>query len=163
MAARPPGNGAAGLCAALLLWRIFLYSRFEIVDVMAQVRLEIASDTRFDSILYGCILALYGNPAMDPSRFGERIWKYVFLPLGICGLLFSFACRDEFFRGTLRYTLQGICLIPVFVCAVRYLTWLPMRPLNFRPIAFFGVLSYSLYLVYHLAIGVVAHFFRMRG
>jgi peptidoglycan/LPS O-acetylase OafA/YrhL len=146
-----------GVCAALLLWRIYLYSRFEVVDFLAEQRLEIASDTRFDSILFGCILALYGNPALDSSRLGERTWKYVLFPLGVCGLLFSFMYRDEFFRGTFRYTLQGISLMPVFVCAVRYPTWLPMRPLNFRPIAFIGVLSYSLYLVHQVVLGVVAH------
>jgi peptidoglycan/LPS O-acetylase OafA/YrhL len=146
-----------GACAALLMWRMFLYSRLDMSDLLAQQRLEIASDTRFDSILFGCILALYGNPAFDSSRFSERIWKYVLLPLGIGGLLFSFVYRDEFFRGTLRYTFQGVSLIPVFVCAVRYPDWLPMRPLNFRPIAFVGALSYSLYLVHQVVIAVVAN------
>jgi len=145
------------VCVALLLWRIYLYTRFDVMDLLAEQRLEIASDTRFDSILFGCILALYGNPALDSSRLGERTWKYLLFPLGVCGLLFSFMYRDEFFRGTFRYTLQGICLIPVFVCAVRYPSWLPMRPLNFRPIAFIGVLSYSLYLVHQVVLGAVAH------
>ena len=146
-----------GTCAALLLWRIYLCSRLDILDAMSQQRLEIASDTRFDSILFGCILALYGNPALDPSRFGERLWKYVFLPLSLCGLLFTFLYRDEYFRDTFRYTLQGVCLISVFVCAVRYPNWMPMRPLNFRPIAFIGVLSYSLYLVHQVVLAVVRH------
>jgi len=148
-----------GVCCAILLWRIFLYSRLDMTDVLSGERLEIASDTRFDSILFGCILALNGNPALDSSRFGERVWKYVFLPLGICGLLFSFIYRDEFFRGTFRYTLQGISLIPVFVCAVRYSTWLPMRFLNLRPVAFIGVLSYSLYLVHQVVLAAIAHVF----
>jgi peptidoglycan/LPS O-acetylase OafA/YrhL len=144
-------------CAALLVWRIILSSRLDIQDVLSQQRLEIASDTRFDSILFGCILAVYGNPALDPSRFGDRLWKYVFLPLSVCGLLFSFLYRDEYFRDTFRYTLQGICLISVFVCAVRYPNWGPMRPLNFRPIAFLGVLSYSFYLVHQVVLAAVKH------
>jgi peptidoglycan/LPS O-acetylase OafA/YrhL len=157
--ARPEGQALVLLltCAALLVWRVVLSSRLDFLDVMAPQRLEIASDTRFDSILFGCILALYGNPALDPSRFGERLWKYVFFPLSVCGLLFSFLYRDEYFRDTFRYTLQGICLISVFVCAVRYPNWVPMRPLNFRPIAFLGVLSYSLYLVHQVVIAAVEH------
>jgi peptidoglycan/LPS O-acetylase OafA/YrhL len=157
--ARPEGRALVllGTCAALLVWRVVLSSRLDILDVMSQQRLEIASDTRFDSILFGCILALYGNPALDPSRFGERLWKYVFFPLSVCGLLFSFLYRDEYFRDTFRYTLQGVCLISVFVCAVRYPNWAPMRPLNFRPIAFLGVLSYSLYLVHQVVIAAVEH------
>lgn len=159
--ARPKSQALVllGTCAALLLWRILIFSRLNIQDSMSQQRLEIASDTRFDSLLFGCILALYGNPALDPSRFGERLWKYVFFPLSVCGLLFSFAYRDEYFRDTFRYTLQGICLISVFVCAIRYPNWTPMRPLNFRPIAFIGVLSYSLYLVHQVALAVVGHEF----
>jgi peptidoglycan/LPS O-acetylase OafA/YrhL len=146
-----------GVCFAILLWRIYLYSQLDMGNPLSKERLEIASDTRFDSILFGCILALNGNPALDTSRFGERIWKYLFLPLGICGLMFSFVYRDEFFRGTFRYTLQGISLIPVFVCAVRYPTWLPMRFLNLRPVAFIGVLSYSLYLVHQVVLAAIAH------
>ena len=60
-----------GACASILLWRIVLYSKLDMTDVLSGQRLEIASDTRFDSILFGCILALYGNPALDASRFGE--------------------------------------------------------------------------------------------
>ena len=127
------------------------------LDPMSQQRLEIPSDTRFDSILFGSILALYGNPALDPSRFGGRVWKYVFFPLSVCGLLFSFLYRDDYFRDTFRYTLQGVCLISVFVCAVRYPNWVPMRPLNFRPIAFLGVLSYSLYLVHQVVLACIDH------
>jgi peptidoglycan/LPS O-acetylase OafA/YrhL len=161
-----PGRQALvlfAICVALLAWRIYLSLRLHAVDVALEQRLEIGSDTRFDSILFGCILALYGNPALDTTRFGERLWKYVFLPLGICGLLFSFLNRDEFFRGTFRYTLQGISLIPVFVCAVRYPDWLPMRLLNLRPIAFLGVLSYSLYLVHQVVLAAVAHMLPASG
>jgi peptidoglycan/LPS O-acetylase OafA/YrhL len=153
-----PGRQALVLlavCAALLIWRLVLASKLRAMGITIHDRLEIASDTRFDSLLYGCILALYGNPALDPSRFGERVWKYVFLPLAVGGLLFSFLFRDEYFRDTFRYTLQGICLIPVFVCAVRYPGWLLMKPLNFRPIAFIGVLSYSLYLVHQVVLVAV--------
>lgn len=145
------------VCTALLAWRIVLALPMDLRDDMSQLRLEVASDTRFDSILFGCILALYGNPALDPTRIGERLWKYVLLPMGLSGLLFSFLFRDEFFRGTFRYSLQGVCLIPVFVCAVRYPTWLPMRPLNFRPVAFAGVLSYSSYLVHQVVLAAVDH------
>lgn len=155
-----PANQALillAICAALLAWRIVLYSQLDLQAGMSQERLEIASDTRFDSILFGCILALYGNPALDTTRFGENLWKYVFFPVSVAGLLFTFVYRDEQFRDTFRYTLQGICLVSVFVCAVRYPRWLPMRPLNFRPVAFVGVLSYSFYLVHQVVLAAVEH------
>jgi len=154
----PPAQQAMwlfGACGVLLAWRLYLASTLDLSAQMNVVRLEIASDTRFDSLLFGCALALHGNPSLDSSSFDEQTWKYVLLPLAIAGLVASFAVRDEMFRATFRYTLQGICLIPVFVCAIRYPDWLVNRPLNFRPVAFLGTLSYSLYLVHQVVIAVV--------
>lgn len=141
------------LCAASLLWREVLV---RVLDAPFE-RTSVASDTRFDSILFGCALAVYGNPALDPPKLAERTWKYVLFPLGIAGLLASFLVREPVFRETLRYSLQGVSLIPVFVCAIRFPTWLPMRPLNYRPVAFVGVLSYSLYLLHQVVLFAVAH------
>ncbi|MET0291551.1 MAG: acyltransferase, partial [Steroidobacteraceae bacterium] len=55
------------LCGALLAWRCVLYFGIH-------MRWEwnyAATDARADSILYGCALALWGNPALDPTRFSE--------------------------------------------------------------------------------------------
>ena len=97
------------------------------------------------------------KPCARPVALRRAPVEIVFFPLSVCGLLFSFLYRDEYFRDTFRYTLQGICLISVFVCAVRYPNWVPMRALNFRPIAFLGVLSYSLYLVHQVVLAAVGH------
>jgi peptidoglycan/LPS O-acetylase OafA/YrhL len=136
------------LCAVLFAWRTYL-----VVGANAsEARASLSSDTRFDSLLFGCALAVYENPALDRSALPERTWKYALLPFGIAGLLASFLYRDPTFRETFRYTLQGISLIPVFVCAIRYPDWGPMRLLNLRPLAFLGVLSYSLYLMHQVVL-----------
>lgn len=148
------GNGRAqaaffwSICGLVLLWRIWLVR----VAGVSQYRTNLASDTRFDSLLFGCALAMYGNPALEPSRLRESLWKYLLLPAGLLGLFTSFLVRDQIFRETVRYTLQGVCLVPVFVCAIRYPQWLLMRPLSWAPLAFIGALSYSLYLVHHVII-----------
>lgn len=138
------------LCGLLLAWRLILAN----LEEPAFRHTELASDTRFDSILFGCALALFENPALDSSAIREGIWKRLLLPLGLLGLLASFFIRDEGFRQTYRYTLQGLSLVPVFVCAVRYPNWWPMRPLNWRPVAFVGVLSYSLYLMHQVVLSI---------
>jgi len=136
----------AGLCFAILLWRcVLVYGLHAPTN-----RTYLASDTRVDSILFGCLLAVYGNPVLDKSLVGERVWKLVLLPLAVATLLFSFAFRGEAFRETFRYSLQGVALAPVFVCAIRFPGWGFMRLLNLRPVAFVGVLSYSLYLLHHV-------------
>jgi len=146
------------LCALILAWRCVLVCVFEApVD-----RTYIASDTRFDSILYGCALAVYGNPMLDTPRIRDGIWRGVLLPLGLVALLASFLIRDGVFRETLRYSLQGLALIPVFVCAIRFPDWGLMKVLNYRPVAFVGVLSYSLYLIHQVVLFALAPFLERR-
>jgi peptidoglycan/LPS O-acetylase OafA/YrhL len=136
------------LCLAALVWRCILVLVFHTPDD----RTFLATDTRFDSILFGSALAVYGNPVLDATRKSEAVWKYVLLPLGALGLVASFLIRDSQFRETGRYSLQGIALIPLFVCALRYPTWGFMRALNSRPLSFLGVLSYSLYLIHQVVL-----------
>jgi len=120
-------------------------------------RIFVASDSRFDSILFGCALAIGENPVIDSTSVRESVWKRVLFPLGVAALLATFVIRHPAFRDTLRYTVQGIALVPVFVCAMRYPDWAPMRPLNLRPVAFVGVLSYTLYLAHQVALACVEH------
>lgn len=145
------------LCVLLLAWRFYLL----LVTGANHERTGIGSDTRFDSLLFGCALALYGNPALDSSRLSERTWKLL-LPVGLAGLLLSFVYRDEVFRETYRYTLQGVSLIPVFVCAIRYPSWWPIRPLNAKIMGHIGLLSYSLYLIHLVVIYALEHHFLAR-
>jgi peptidoglycan/LPS O-acetylase OafA/YrhL len=111
-------------------------------------RTYVATDTRVDSILFGCILAIYGNPALDATRITGRSLKALLVPLGIVGLLVSIAVRNPQFQETWRYTLQGLALFPLFIVAVRFPTWGPCRLLNLRWVRFVGSLSYSLYLLH---------------
>jgi peptidoglycan/LPS O-acetylase OafA/YrhL len=76
--------------------------------------------------------------------------------VGVGLLLVTFVVREAAFRETFRYTLQGIALTPLFIAAVRHPGWLVFRPLNWRPVRFVGNLTYSLYLVHHVALKAVA-------
>ncbi|MET0145723.1 MAG: acyltransferase [Ilumatobacteraceae bacterium] len=142
-----------GLCALVLAWRVNLWMTTDVVDPFQ--RLAVATDTRFDSLLFGCVLAVLGNPALDLSRWTEKVWKYVLFPAAAAGLILTFVVDSEAFKQTFRYSVQGICLIPIFVCAVRYPTWWVMRPLNWRPMAFLGLLSYSLYLCHLIVLAAI--------
>jgi peptidoglycan/LPS O-acetylase OafA/YrhL len=135
-----------GLCAAILAWRSYLV----VVVRVPTDRTYLASDTRFDSILFGCALAVGLNPVVDGPQGSDALWKRWLLPAGVALLLFTFVYRAEWFRESIRYTLQGIGLTPVFVTAMRFPGWGPFRPLNNKHVAFFGGLTYSLYLVHHI-------------
>ncbi len=70
-------------------------------------------------------------------------------------LLVSFVLRDVAFRETLRYTIQGLALIPIFIAVIRYSNWMPFRFLNWSWVRKMGVLSYAFYLVHSLVIALV--------
>jgi peptidoglycan/LPS O-acetylase OafA/YrhL len=137
-----------GICAAVLLWRLALVLALNATTN----RTYLASDTRIDSILFGCALAVGANPMLDRPRLSDRVWRTALLPLGVAALLFSFVCRAAWFRETVRYSLQGVALVPVFVVAMRQPGWGPCRVLNWKPLRHVGVLSYSLYLVHQVVI-----------
>jgi len=136
--------GAA--CLAVLIWRFVLV----FVEHASTDRTSIATDTRIDSILFGCVLALYGNPMLDRWRGSRKLWTQVLLPLGVLLMITSLTIRAPWFRETLRYSLQGLALVPLFVVAIRYPEWGPMRFLNLGFMRWIGLLSYSLYLCHQV-------------
>jgi peptidoglycan/LPS O-acetylase OafA/YrhL len=136
-----------GICALVLLWRCILVFVWHV----SSDRTYMGTDTRFDSIMFGCALAVWNNPALDAPLLNERRWKFLLVPAALAVIVGCLLYRAPAFRETVRYTLQGIALTLIFIAAIRFSHWLPFRFLNWRPIAFMGVLSYSLYLM-HLAV-----------
>jgi peptidoglycan/LPS O-acetylase OafA/YrhL len=141
------------LCAAVLAWRCILYFHFH-ADM---IRTYYATDTRFDSILFGCVFAIIANPVLHDPLHGWilRGVKWI-LPLCVLALLGTFLIRAEGFRDTLRYTLQGLALIPLFIAAIHYQKSWPVVFLNLTFMRFLGVLSYSLYLCHHIIMEFIA-------
>ncbi len=127
------------LCGVVLLWRTILVFYFH----APQDRTFIVTDARFDSMLFGCALAVFGNPALDDTeRPLPPIWTRVLLPAGLAVLLFTFVVRSGDFRETaIRLPKSGV-----------------YRFLNIPFVRHLGVLSYSLYLGHHVIIdGVNKH------
>jgi len=150
-----------GVCALTLVWRCVLVFWLHADGE----RLSLCSDTRIDSIAFGCALAVWNNPvlARKDTPFESVFWRRVSLPAGIALLLVTFVVRGPVFRETLRYTLQGIALTPIFVAAVRHPQWYVFRPLNWRPMRFIGAISYTLYLVHHTVIKAVTQHSHLAG
>jgi peptidoglycan/LPS O-acetylase OafA/YrhL len=132
-------------CAAVLSWRFVL-----VLALHAPTdRTYLASDTRVDSILFGCALALGANPMLDEPGPASPLLRRLLVPLGFAVLLATFLYRADWFRETLRYGLQGLALTPIFIAAMRDPQWWPFRWLNRPLLRRVGVLSYSLYLTHH--------------
>jgi peptidoglycan/LPS O-acetylase OafA/YrhL len=131
-------------CAVVFLWRCWLVFGLN----AGEDRTYLATDTRIDSILFGCVLALWGNPALDPTRISESTWKRILFPLSVAAILLTFLVGGRAFRETFAYTIHGLCLFSIFITAVRYPDWGPMRLLNLPVVRWIGALSYAIYLVH---------------
>lgn len=142
---------AAAICIAILLWRTYLVYGLGVPEA----RTYYASDTRIDSIVYGCILAfamstLTSDSASDGSKLS--VGEYIGLGAGLLLLAATLLYRDPQFRETARYSLQGIALIPLFYLAVRrHRSW-PFRILSTSILVRLGVYSYSVYLIHRVII-----------
>jgi len=136
-----------GLCAAALAWRCILHSHFH----ASFTHTYYGTDARFDSILYGCAFAIVANPVLHDPLHGWVLRRMRWLlPLCLLVLLGTFLYRNDTFRQTVRYSLQGAALIPLFIAAIHYQKSLPVRFLNLPFLRFLGVLSYTLYLCHHI-------------
>ena len=127
------------LCTVVLAWRCYLV----LVAHVSTDRTYMGTDCRIDSILFGCALAIYGNPVVDGTRVRLRSIVPAVIALLACLLI-----RGDVFRETLRYTIQGAGLTALFVAAIQFAPHI----LNNAPLRFIGLLSYSLYLLHFVVI-----------
>jgi peptidoglycan/LPS O-acetylase OafA/YrhL len=134
----------ASACAACLCWRLVLI----LVLHQPGVRTELGTDTRFDGLLFGCLMAVVANPARNDASWLtlKRVRRAALLAIPV--LLLTFLYRNEVFRDTWRYTLQSVALLPLFAYVITDRYSLAFRILNLRWLAQLGILSYSLYLVH---------------
>ncbi|MGE0879505.1 MAG: acyltransferase family protein [Acidimicrobiia bacterium] len=150
--ARKQAMVLGAICAAVLVWRMILILGMNV----SEWRTYYSTDTRIDSILFGCIMAIAFNPMLDrkSTEFGVKQYGALFAGLG--GLLLSLLVRNGDFRETLRYTLQGVSLFPIFFLAISH----PRHPvfvvLQNKWVRWIGVLSYSIYLTHFVVLVVVA-------
>lgn len=137
----------AVVAVLVLMWRIYLV----VIMQVPENRTYYATDTRIDSIVYGCLLALVCNPwEYKQSQSSLTVIDCMFIAFGVLGLLFSILYRNPIFRETFRYTLQGFALMPLFFYSIKCSKNHLFRPLQWGFVRRVGVLSYSIYLVHYI-------------
>jgi peptidoglycan/LPS O-acetylase OafA/YrhL len=162
-----PHRLLAVLVAVLLgsfAWRLALVLGVGL-HALPNNRIFMGTDTRLDSIAYGCTVSVMAACAQRPDGRSSRAWLHALAhPLAVTAgsllMLASLVVRSPEFRETLRYSLQGLALMPLF--ALLFWRRAPATALRglleWPPMVYIGLLSYSLYL-YHflgLALGVMA-------
>ncbi|MDP9018864.1 MAG: acyltransferase [Candidatus Eremiobacteraeota bacterium] len=132
------------LCATSIVfcWRIYLASKGSVNSD----RIYYLTDTRVDSILWGCFFAT-AVPQLSSHQIDVSYRKtIVLLTSGIGLILLSLVIRNQFFRDTFRYTLQGVALIPIFYSLLCAPNTGIHKLLNSPLMSNLGKLSYGFYL-----------------
>ena len=141
------------VCLVVLAWRIYLVHS----PGFLPERTYYASDTRIDSIIYGCILAIVMNPVRQLHRSDTMsLAQWAVLAAAVATLLLTLLYRDPAFRETFRYSIQGLALMPLFYFAVRFSDNQLFRNLNSPWATRLGIYSYSIYLIHHVVIRLLA-------
>jgi peptidoglycan/LPS O-acetylase OafA/YrhL len=149
------GSVLFAMCLAALLWRFILVYGLGVPDM----HIFFATDARFDSLLYGCIMGVWCNPVLDlgaPDGGGSTLTgaEKALLAAALLLLAATLLYREPGFHKTLRYTLEGIALFPLFWLAVRHPGHPLFRCLNWAPVRWFGGISYSFYLAHPFWIAI---------
>ncbi|MET0211035.1 MAG: acyltransferase, partial [Burkholderiaceae bacterium] len=146
---------------ASLAWRCVLVFGIGLDD-MPKDRIFMGTDTRMDTIAFGCWLAAAMHRARRPggATLARRL-RLLARPSMVAGglvlLLLTLVVRQPEWRETARYSVQGLALLPL-LCALS----IGPHPLGgvravleSRPALFFGAISYSLYLYHFLGLTLV--------
>lgn len=135
-----------GLSAVLLgavLWRCHIYYN---TDLPVQKYIYMMTDTRIDSLVWGCALSVLLHVLGDVKRL-KMLMGWGPIAVAMLTLLATFLIRDDAFRYTIRFSLQGAALFTLFLNLFFWdkVRWV-ISILEWRPLAWFGVVSYALYL-----------------
>jgi len=137
----------SGLCLLILAWRCWLMRHGASLE-----HLSISTDTRVDAILIGCVLAVARNPWIDAPPAPRPGREFALAAACMAALIVSLVWRDEFFRFTLRYTVQSAAIAGLLYLAVARAAAWPFRWLNVRPLVYLGAVSYTVYLAHYLVL-----------
>ena len=125
------------------LWRSYInfYTNLPAADYNYMM-----TDARIDSLAWGCLLSVVLHIAGTAKSFKHLI-GYLPFAMALAGLAASFLIRDDSFRYTLRFTVQGAS---IFVAILNLYYWKTLgfafHILEWKPLAWIGSISYALYL-----------------
>ncbi len=141
-------------CLAVLAWRMYLAG----FPSFKPERTYYSSDTRVDSIVFGCLLALAANPRDEKPGASNPFLQpmsAVLLAAAAIVMMITIVWRDGYFRETFRYSLQGLALMPVFYFAIKYAAHFPFTLLNHPWVKKIGVYSYAIYLIHYVVVNAI--------
>lgn len=151
IAVRTKRVGTLLLLAAVapLIWR---YIAFNIVGFGSDYN-YMATDTRIDSIAFGCIAAYLVHDQADSHRLSYKPFlAWWIMVAALAAMVSSLLMRSEEFRWVYRFSLQNISLFLIVLNLLYDSRWkILVEILEFWPVRWIGRISYGLYL-YHMLV-----------
>lgn len=124
-----------------------------------------ATETRIDSIAFGCFLAYVAINEHMKAIKNFLLNQYILIA-SILLILGTLLFRDLYFRETYRYTLQNLSLLVIVANIVYGNSALLLKAKQFlstKAMVLIGKLSYSLYLQHWLALIVISLLLGQKG
>lgn len=141
----------AGVIVAAMTWRAIAYYGLHLSDLYTYN----ATECRMDSIAWGCLAAVLERHSAPVMGLVRR-WGGALFGLGAILMLASLAVRNEGFRATFRYSLQGLSLLAMVLPLVAApALWPVNRVLELAPLRWMGRRSYGGYLWHYTALTLV--------
>lgn len=138
------------LIVIALIIRVYI-SDLHNANEVAFVQTYILTHCRYDSILYGCLLSIFIHSTYK-ENFLRITTSVAAFCIGIALLLFTLIYKDDFFRQSFRYSLQGMALF-IMIASILYNSRYAFinKILSSKVLVYIGKLSYSIYLFHFLA------------
>ncbi len=140
-----------GICAVVLLWRIGVVRSSTEFDNLWANR---GSDTRLDSILFGCFMAMFVNPYFEEGR-AQKLNNGWLAGAAVVVLLASQMYKGQWYWHTFRYDLQCLCFFPIFTYVMMQKNSIAFKVLNSKVMTWVGRISYGVYLVHYVVVTVL--------
>lgn len=141
------------VCLICLTWRFIAVRLIPLGEQWCYL----ATDTRMDCILWGCVLACIEKWEAVSQQITRKRLETTILPIAVVLLVSSFVFH-AYFRMTLRFTVQSIAIMPVLYYAVHFPESIVIRPLNWSWVAYIGTLTYPLYLLHRPALAIAQQY-----
>ncbi len=144
------------------LWRYVAWIHLD----FSEIHITKSTDTRIDSIAWGCLLSLlihfkryskYVRFQAILDKFFETISNNrLVLLIAIILILLSLIYRDQDFRVIWRFTLQGISVFIIIHNLIYTDKWLQIiQFLEIKPLRYIGRISYGLYIYHWLIFNII--------
>lgn len=136
----------------IVIWRSIAFGVLEFTEKY----MYRAFDTRFDSLLVGCLFALLTNEKKGYEFIDRYIAKPIPLLLACILLAGSMYLThiSALYGYALGFTVDGFLISVIIICCIKYSQNFYIRWLELKTLVYLGMISYPMYLYHELAAGV---------